>query len=177
MGHYASELFPRGYDVEMREQRERDRKREQERAARHSERHEREWELMTISDEELKQEELTRRISKMLVRHNRIVNIIPAPLTLHLPDGEDKWNMGGTLENSGDSNLYLLRTYPYEEDENFDLSIKKGKASVTHRERGLYEMSLSSGNSERELRPAEELFDRLISPLETKMGLTGMSQA
>lgn len=29
------------------------------------------------------------------------------------------------------------------------------------------------GNSEREMQPAEELFDRLISPLEAKMGLAG----
>lgn len=174
MGHYASELFPRGYDVEMREHYEREAKRQKEESERNAARSLYERKLMRgLSGEELQQEVLKTRISTMVERYYRITSHIPASLTLHLKD-EESWNVYGYLSDSGGSGLFLNRTsggYWHDEHESFELEIDKGVASARHRERGLMDMSFSK-NSEREIKPAEELFERLIKPLEQKLGLS-----
>lgn len=170
MGHYASEMFPRGYDVEMREEATRQDEQRKKEEARRKARRAAEAILMKISGIELPQEEVKRRITAMLERHSRITSAIPTPLTLHLEDGEDTWDMFGFLNEAGFGKLYFSRD-PFRERETFDLYVREDGARATHMEVPLYDMSMDSKNSERELKPAEELFNRLISPIEVKMGL------
>lgn len=170
MGHYASEMYPRGYDVEMREEAARQAEQRKKEEARRRMRRAAEATLMKISGIELPQEEVKRRITAMLKRHSRITSAIPVPLTLHLEDEEDEWDMFGFLDESGFGKLNFGRD-PFRERETFELSISKDGARATHMEVLLLDMSMDSKNSERELKPAEELFNRLISPIEEKMGI------
>ncbi|OGH11385.1 MAG: hypothetical protein A3B38_00980 [Candidatus Levybacteria bacterium RIFCSPLOWO2_01_FULL_36_13] len=175
MGHYASELYPRGYDVEMREELERKVKKHNEERERRISRSKYEDFLMNnYSGEVLSQDVLKNRISSLLERYYAVVSRIPASLTLHLQD-EESWDVYGYLGDNGDSGLYMSRTsggYWHQENEHFELEVRNGFATARHTERELYDISMWSKNSEREIRPTEELLDRLLSPLEEKMGIS-----
>lgn len=137
MGHYLSELYPRGMEVERRERQEREAEIRAKELERHLSRLKREDELLEISGVELSQAELKQRISKMLRRYDRISSTIPAPITLHLKDGKDSWEMSGFLNKTGAGSLYFVRD-DNRENEYFELSIKgRGKeVKAVHRERG-----------------------------------------
>lgn len=175
MGHYLSELYPRGMDVEIREEQEREWQRKKAKKERFLSRLKQEGEWMKISGLELSQNVLKRRMKKMFARFENISSVIPVPIVLKIPDGEDVWEISGSWDKKGKGKLYFLRPR-FGEDEHFDLSIDEEEARIVHREKGLEEISHNRNSSERELQPAEELFDRLISPIEEKMGLKPLGE-
>lgn len=175
MGHYLSEMYPRGMDVEIREEREREWQRQKAKEARHLSRLKQEEEWIKISGLELSQNVLRRRIKRMFIRFENISSVIPVPIVLRIPDREDVWEISGSWDKKGKGKLYFLRPC-FGEDEHFDLSIDEEGAKIVHREKGLMDISLNRNSSERELKPAEELFERLISPIEEKMGLKPLGE-
>ena len=170
MGHYLGEMYPRGMEVEQREHYQREVERRKKQSERFWERRGVAERLMAISGEELPQDELRDRITVLFERYRAVTSSIPVPVTLHLKDGEDNWRMTGSFTESALGVLWWERNYPYSEDERYEFGISEKGARATHIERLQVDL-LFSQNSEREIRPGEELFDRLIRPLEQRMGL------
>lgn len=173
MGHYLSDLAPRGLAEEIAIEEGLKRKREEEKAVRGRIRDARAIELrQKYSGEELPQDAVRERITTLHLRLQKITSAIPAPVTLHLPDGEDTWDVSAKDDPEKGLRVLLERQdVQFREDEVYILDIVQGEADVRHHERGQLEINVGR-NSERELAPAEELFDRLVTPLEVAMGIT-----
>lgn len=172
MGHTINEIAPNGFAEEIRLDQEREWQRNDELAARSALRDERSREIrQKYSGEELPQAEVRDRIAKIQGRIYRITSAIPVPVTLHLLDGEDEWYVSATQDpDQGQRILFERQNAQYREVENFVFEAGQDFAEVRHFERGQLELIIGK-NSERELAPAEELFERLISPLEVQMGI------
>ena len=132
-------------------------------------RRERTEELRRISGEKLPDEELRFWIEELMWRYDKIAYYIPSPVTFHREDGDDKWDLEcGVREDEKTRFLEMKRKESSNEYEVFALEVGADHVLAMHTETRQPEL-LESQNSEREIGPARELFDRLWSPLEEKL--------
>jgi hypothetical protein len=133
--------------------------------ARHNSRRNRKEELLAIPAIKLEDKVLASRISELTTNYENIVSLIPIPLTLHPSSEEDIWNLHSGVKEDGISPfLFMKRPDPYNENEVFYMEICQGHPLIIHTENRQPELSFTQ-NSEREMGPAEELYWKLMQPV------------
>lgn len=179
MGHYASELFPRGYEVHMREEREsRIAQQKKEADKRETERQNARRVYESVKDlpyEKLSQEDLKPEVEKMINRVERISDMLPKLQRIDILDSlnrswEADWNKGK------DKRIYLLgmrRSYEGTREAHLISLIRHNRV----KDAGVSYVNWSMSDPMQHdnlwaLVPTKERFNDLFSGIEKALGLT-----